>query len=429
MKHLGHLVLTFISFTLLSQGVLCAAENQDSFVLDNLVKEALTNNPELNAAKDRWKVYENKIVPAGSLSDPTFSFSLSNYPVDTFQGNEFAMSGKILKLAQSFPFPGKLSARREIATEQSKWFKAVWNEGRLQLTRFVKDAYYLLYYYDKSIAITQKNLQLLKDFTRLTETNYEVGKGLQQDVLKAQVEHSKLTDRLFNLSQQRDSNLAELNRLLNRPTSTQIEKLDDFEPVDIKISLADLQEDSQINRPMYAAYDSLINRYKAEKKLARLDYKPDFKVGLAYSFRESNPADGGTDFAGLEFSMNLPIFQKKRDAAVAEADSGLRMASKQYDDFQNKVHFNIHDAYTQVKKNFAQAQLYKSGIIPQARQVLEASISNYQVGKVNFFSLLDNFMTLYNYEMEYYKVLTDGQRNIARLEAETGQTMRQDMGL
>ncbi|MCG2745729.1 MAG: TolC family protein, partial [Desulfobacteraceae bacterium] len=184
--------------------------------------------------------------------------------------------------------------------------------------------------------------------------------------------------------------------------------------------LADLQKNSETLRPMYAAYRSLIDRYQAQHKLAQLDYKPDFKVGLAYVFREPNRADSGTDFAGIEVAVNLPIFRDKRSAGVAEAEEGGRMSLAQYDDFRNQVLFNIQDAYSQVQTSHDQASLYKNGIIPQAGQALESAINGYQVGKIPFLGLLDNLMTLYNFELQYEKAVSDGQRSLARLEAESG---------
>ncbi len=402
-------------------GVHVSAEmNTSNTVLDELVATALAENPELKAAKERWLLFEKKIVPAGSLTDPSLSFTLNNYPVDTFAGNEFPMTGNVLRLSQSFPFPGKLSAKEEAAEQQALWFKGVWEDGKLQLAGLVKEAYFSVYYFSKAVEITEKNLKLLDDFIRLTETNYEVGKGLQQDVLRAQVERSRLLDRLYSLEQKRESALAELNRLLNRPSSTGLANLADFGISAVDSSLEDLQKKSETNRPMFAAYLALVDRYKAEKKLAQLDYKPDFKVGLAYTVRESNRADDGTDFVGIEFGINLPIFRAKRVAAVEEASAGVQMAHEQYNDFRNKVFFNIHDAYIQLQKKRDQALLYKSGIIPQATQTFEAALSNYQVGKVNFLVLLDSLIDLYDYELDYYKALTDGQRSLARLESETG---------
>ncbi len=363
---------------------------------------------------------EQKVPQAESLEDPVFSLGLNNYPVDTLDGDQTPMTGRVLRLSQKFPFPGKLALRGEIAREQAEWYRAAYQDTRLQLVRMVKEVYYNLYFYDQGIEVIAKNIKLLDDFIHLTETKYKVGTGLQQDVLKAQVERSKLMDRLFTLRQQRQSAQANLNSLLARPTGTGIPAPTELQVQAVALTLDALQEKSSTERPMYAAYTSLVNKYQAQKKLAEKDFLPDFSVGAAYTIRRENMVDDGTDFVGLEFSMNLPIYRQKRHAAVAEAESGVRMALQQYDNFRSQVYYNIHDTYAKMEKNGNLIRLYKSGIIPQANQAFQSAVSAYQVGKVDFLSLLDSLLTLYRYDLEYYRVVADYERDIARLESESG---------
>ncbi len=399
---------------------MASAENESLPGLEKLIGIALSENPELQAAEARARSFESKVVPAGSLNDPALSLALSNYPIDTFSDNQTPMTGKIIRLTQELPFPGKLAAREEVATEQARWYRALAEESRLQLVKGVKEAYYNYYYFDRAVAITGKNLGILDDFIRLTESSYSVGKGLQQDVLKAQVERSRLLDRLYTIRQQRETALAALNRLANRDPDAPLAELPEILPVASGQTPEELRSIAASDRPMVAAYNSLVERYRAQKKLARLDYRPDFKVGLAYTQREPSGSDPGTDFAGVEFGFNLPVWRAKRSAAVTEAQSGEEMALAQYRDFLNQVAFNIQDAWSQLKTSVDQANLYKTGIIPQAAQALESARGAYQVGRLGFLPLLDNLMLLYNYELQYQKVLSDGQRSLARLEAESG---------
>ncbi len=201
----------FVSGLLLSNNLVQAAD------LDLLVQEALTNNPDLAVAKARWEQATYKSPQVGSLKDPVLSFALSNYPNDNFSSDETAMTGNEVKLAQAFPFPGKLENRSALANEQARWFEAVYQDKHFQIARKVKDAWYRLYFKEKAIVVTERNMALVDDIIRLTEVRYETGSGLQQDVLKAQVQRSKLMERLMTLRQKRSVVQADLNRLLNRP--------------------------------------------------------------------------------------------------------------------------------------------------------------------------------------------------------------------
>ncbi|MDY0213246.1 MAG: TolC family protein [Desulfuromonadaceae bacterium] len=421
-----HKFLITVTFLLVSLSAFAAAESFPLFAppLEALVNEALANNPDLKAARERWQMYEHKVLPAQSLDDPRLSLSFSSYPVDSFQSDETNMTGNDLRIEQSFPFPGKLDAKGKAAQQQALWYKGVYEDARMQLAMQVKDTWYNLYYQDRAIAITLKNIALLDDFTHLTATRYEVGAGLQQDVLKAQIESSKLTERLLTLRQQRISLLVEFNRLLARQSTSPLKLPEKIEIQEVTTDVTRLQEEASTHRPLFASYSSLIDQYQAQKNLAELDYYPDFNVFVGYRVRDNNLPDGGTDYLSAGVSINLPIWREKRGAQVAEASSGIHMARRQYDNFRAQVFANIHDVHAQLEKNHTLVDLFESGILPQAQQTFEASLMAYQVGDVDFLSLLDSLLTLYRYEIDYYRSVSDYQRSIAGLEAISGVALK-----
>ncbi len=134
---LKRLLLAALLFAI-SSGPAISAAGEQTGLLNSLVGIALRDNPELLAARARWQIYRNRIVPAAALDDPTLSFSLNNYPVDTFRDDETPMTGKVFKLSQRFPFPGKLAARQDAARLLALWYKGVYEDGRLALARQVK---------------------------------------------------------------------------------------------------------------------------------------------------------------------------------------------------------------------------------------------------------------------------------------------------
>lgn len=387
--------------------------------LDLLVQEALANNPDLAAAKARWKQFTYKTPQVGSLQDPVLSFTFASYPNDSLSSSETPMTGNELKLAQMFPFPGKLEARTDLANEQAKWFEAVYREQHLQIARKVKDAWYRFYYNGQAIAVTERNLALVDDIIRLTEVRYETGSGLQQDVLRAQVQRSKLMERLMTLRQQRKVIQTALNRLLNRPSGGTYDAPTELELVTIDQNLESFQQAGSEKRPMNSAYQSLIKRYRYQGRLAELDDYPDVTVFASWRFRDDALPDGGTDFISAGVSVNLPVYRDKRRAAKAEAQAAVRMAERQSEDFRNTVAESIQNAYVRMEETRTQAELYRKGIIPQTSQSFQSALGSYQVGRLEFISLLDALMTTYQAEMEYYRISSEYMRSLAWLEAET----------
>ena len=301
-----------------------------------------------------------------------------------------------------------------------RWFASAYQDARLQIRQRVKDAWYRLLFQRKAMELTRRNLALLDDFIRLTETRYEVGKGLQQNVLRAQLQRSKQLDMLLELEQQEAATLAELNSLAGRETDQELEIDAELSGSEADFQLSELQQLAEEKRPMFASYAALIDQYKAERALAKLDYRPDFTLWAGYRFRDDGLPDGGTDFISAGLSFNLPVRRERRVAAVAEADSSLRMAYQRRNDFRNTVNLAIHRALTKYQQASKLVALYESGILPQANQTFESSLSAYQVDKVDFLTLLDAVMSLYRYEIDHARALSDQQRSRAQLEAAAG---------
>lgn len=387
--------------------------------LQQLLLEA-DQNPALQSAFAQIAVAESRIKQQNSLPDPVLSLSLQSYPLDSFSTNQSPMTGNEVRLAQKFPFPGKLKTKEKIAIEKQRWYSAAYQDARLQLRGQVKDAWFRLLYLRQAVELTDRNLQLLDDFTRLTETRYAVGKGLQQAVLKAQLQYSKQLREKIDLQQNMEMTVAELNSLVGRNTDEKLETEVTLVAHKGTYQLATLRQQVEQNRPIFEAYASLIDQYKAQSQLAKLDYKPDFTLWSSYRWRDDSLADSGTDFVSVGISFNLPLRKESRSAAVAEAESSVRLAYQQANDFRNQVDLSLQQTFIRYQQAGELIELYSGGIIPQANQTFQATLSAYQVDQVGFLELLDSLMSLYRYQIEYVKAMSDQQRSFSQIEAAVG---------
>jgi len=127
------------------------------------------------------------------------------------------------------------------------------------------------------------------------------------------------------------------------------------------------------------------------------------------------------DMNGVTFSVNIPVFYKaKQRKGVAEATETLLGTEKMRDNRLNEIRFELKQQYLGAKASERLLTLYSKGVVPQSSLALESSMASYQVGSVDFLSLLANFTTLLDYETEYYRQLADYQTAIAQIEALTG---------
>lgn len=394
----------------------------DVLILDDLIGTAIEKNPQLQSLYSTTQADSTKISQSGALPDPILSLNLLNLPTNSFAFDQEPMTGKQIALRRLFPFPGKLSLKEDISTEGASISTANFLEYQNKLIQDLKLAYYDLFFIDKSIEITGKNQQLLREFTEIAESKYKVGRGLQQDVLKAQVEFSKMIDKLIQLDQQRDVKEAQLNTFLNQPVDRTLGKTVEPGFSVLGYSLDTLQIVAKLNRPLLIGWESVKKQSKLKIDLAKKDYWPNIGVFVAYTQRdELENGNPGYDFVSGGISLNIPIYSgSKQSKKVEETIFTKSMIDNRYSQVLNQVNFEIENKLTSIEKNAKLVELFKTGIIPQASQSLESAMIGYQNDKVDFLTLINNQITLFNYEMDYYRVISDYNKDVASLEYITG---------
>jgi cobalt-zinc-cadmium efflux system outer membrane protein len=393
--------------------------------LSRLIDSAIANNPELKASDARWQMFKNRVSHAGRLEDPMLTLKIQNGIVnDPFNFRKDSMTQKVVGISQQVPFWGKRKLREEVAEREAESYWWLVEERKLELAKMVKETWYQLYAVDKSLQIVGKNISIMDDFITLAETKYSVGQGAQQDLFKAQVERSRLLDMQIVLTQQRKSLQANLDALLSRPSETPIGAIPDFGIKPLMRSYDELRNIACENRPMIKSLNALIDKGTAGRKLAEKEYWPDFNVSFEYMQRDRFEGSAGDDMYALGVTFNLPVQRHHRHEMVAESDAEARMAAEELKALKNSIGSGVTDLLAQIERRRKQFELYRDGIIPQAEQSLESATIGYRVGKIDFLTLLDSRVTLFNYEREYYDALADYQMKLAQLEALVGKVLQ-----
>ncbi len=408
----------WLFFLLICVGIGVGQETQNVLVLENLIEEGLENNPQVKAFFTKSRADEARVPQAGSLPDPMVSLNVLNLPVDNFVFDQEPMTGKQLAVKQTFPFPGKLSIKENIARKGANVSKANWQELRWQLIRNIKVTYYNLYFIDEAIETTEKNRKLLTEFVNIAEQKYAVGRGLQQDVLKAQVELSKMEDKLIDLRQKREEVESRMNALLNRPIDQPLGKTARLAYKPFSLNRVDLEQLVLNNKPLFKAWESRIDQSKEKISLAEKQYWPDFSVFAAYSQRDVLQSGiGGADFLSAGVTLNIPLyFWRKQRKRVEETTLLKQSVEERYQNVKLQTFSALDNAISEHLKLDERVDLYESGIIPQATQALQSAMIGYQTDKVDFLTLVNNQMTLFNLELEYARILSDYNKNVAELE-------------
>ncbi len=392
--------------------------------LSDAVAIAVADNPGLAAMRARAEAMAAIPEQQGTLPDPVLSFNALNFPVDTFSRSQEGMTQLQIGLGQKFPFPGKLGLREDAASAEARAAGKEVEESRLWLVRNVRNRWWRLFYIDQALTIIDNNKELLRQFVEIAQTKYKVGKGLQQDVLLAQLELSKLLDQEIRLAGMRRNEEARLNALLNWPTERRLvlAPLPDERLPALRAETL-LHRQAETSRPLLLAQQHRIDAARSRVELAKKDYYPDFNLGVVYGFRDGLNPDGSAraDMASLRLSMNLPLYSgSKQDKAVDQRNSELLQQNYKLADTREQIFAQISQSLADYRRASEQVMLFKRGIIPQSRQTVDSMLAGYQVNKVDFLNLVRAQLTLYNYEIQYWLSFTSAHQALATLESVVG---------
>ncbi|MFQ5519398.1 MAG: TolC family protein [Mariprofundus sp.] len=398
---------------------------EELLTVEHAVELALSENPALAAQGAHAQAVRAIAPQVGSLPDPILSLNALNLPLDSLSVSQENMTQMQLGFSQAIPFPGKLALREGAANSLADAAEHNADEFRQQLRSRVKASWWNLFYLDRALETVARNKQLMRQFIRIAESKYKVGKGLQQDVLLAQLELSKLHDIAISLKAARKQQTASLNALLNRPASRPVHL-----PQTVDESLPQLAEESVLaeqaltSRPLLSGQHKYIESAQTRVALAEKDYYPDFNLGAAYGLRSGvNPASGLSrpDFASIKLSMKLPFFTgTKQSSHLDQRKAELARTQFSYQDAKDAVLAEVSQALAAYEKAREQGSLFKTGIIPQARLTVASMLAGYQVNKVDFLNLVQAQVTLYNYETQYWRALAEANQSLAHLLAAMG---------
>jgi outer membrane protein TolC len=394
-----------------------------SVSLGELIEQALAENPEIKAMQRNFDMMQARIPQAKALPDPMLEYGYAGNivpvpPFDLQKGD--SSSARMLSFSQEIPFPGKLALKGKMARAEaeSEWWN--YEQTRLNVVAEVKDAYFEYYYLDKAIDTVTRSKALLEKFAKISEARYSVGKGIQQDVLKAQVEISKLIDQLTVLEQRRQTAVAKINSMLYRDTEWPLGKPEEVKLEAVTQVLGELNELALANYPGLKAQRRKIDREQFGVELAEKEKYPDFNVKFGYQNRAGMP-----DMYGLSVGMTIPLyFGQKQRPAIAEATASKAAEQKRLENVTTLLLYRVKERYTAATTAVRLAKLYGTTIIPQSTLSLESAIAGYEVGSVDFLTLMDNLITLLNYQLSYYEQVSNVERAMAQLEPLVGVSLR-----
>ncbi len=399
---------------------LSSAAERPATPLGRLVEEAAASNPEVLAAEHGWRAaaeipQQARALPETQLSVQELSVG-SPRPLAGFNHSDFAYVG--VGASQDLPYPGKRALRTAVAAHQAESLHEAVGAVRRRVVEALKLAYYRLAYLQQTVGILERHDGLLRQIEQAAELRYGVGQGAQQDVLRAQLQHSRILQEVAMHHQEEGQLQAQLKQTLNRPQTAPDIVAEPLLPTVLLRSGADLLQQAAAQNPDLRARRESLRGKQTQVELAHRELRPDFNLQATVEHTGSQ----FRDYYLASFGIRLPN-RGRRAAELAEAEQERARAEQELQAEAQRVGSEIAQQLALLRGSEERLEIYDQGLIPQAAATFQAGIAAYQSNRQDFASLLGNFLDVLELNLERRRELADHESTLARLERLTGATL------
>jgi len=388
--------------------------------LQSLIAEARQSNASIKASE--MAVATARYAPKQASALPDTEFMLQHFSVGSprpfagYSNSDFAYMG--FGASQETPYPGKRGlranvAQHEVAISGAEKEVVTWNV----ITR-LKLAYFQLAASQQVIAILERNQETAEQMQQAAEARYGVGQGTQQEVLRAQLQRTRLLNDISMQRREQAQAEAILKALLNRPVGSadliaeplRLRQLPETET--LAHTLSGKNPDLQVN-------SERISQGHAAVELAHREKKPDFAVQYMWQ----HTASEFRDYYMATFSIKLPNRSRVR-AMEGEAQTKVAQAESEKQARLKQMESDLGEQIAIAQTSEQQLKVYDDGLIPQSEAALNAGLAGYRSGKQEYQGLLASFSDTLQLAIEREQTLAEHESALARIEGLIGEELQ-----
>jgi cobalt-zinc-cadmium efflux system outer membrane protein len=380
--------------------------------LRELIQEAEQKNPQIAASFHAWQASRNVPKQASALPETQLSvqqFSVgSPRPFAGYSNSDFAYIG--FGASQDIPYPGKRQLRARVAEHEADSMEAQTDSVRRTVVGNLKMVYFRLAYIQQTLGVLQRSDALLNQVQEASEARYRVGQGNQQDVLKAQLQHTKILQEIAHHHQEEGLLEAQIKQILGRPQESADIVAETLLFRSLPYTAAELLQRAREQNPDVHSKQASIRQEETKVELAHKNFRPDFNVQYTYEHNASQ----FRDYYMATFGIRLPN-RGRQKAELAEAQENQERARKELDAESQRVLSEVQQQYVRAKTSEERMNIYRDGLVPQSEATFQSALSAYQSNRQDFESLLSGFLDVLNLDLEYRNELVEHESALAEL--------------
>jgi outer membrane protein TolC len=397
------IILFMISLTCRSQTV------------DDYLKEALKNNPGVQAKYSEYKAALEIVLQVGSLPDPVFDLGIPITPVETNTGPVRTK----MSIMQMFPWIGTLGLKKDASALEAKARYETFVSAKNDLVYKVKKVLFRLYEINRSIDISQANIETLRKYTQLTMSGGKMEKSKMLDAIRIQLSIIQSETDLKILKDRKRPLEVEFNNLLNREADVPVVAPKSLDITEIEtLSL----RDSLLNNPAMKKVGYHLQASTIGEKIRYYEGLPTFGAGFDYLIigkADDEVKNSGRDAFMPVVSVSIPMYRKKNDAALRESKFLQEAYSHSKNDIKNILLTELEEGLFNYRSAWESLQLSISEV-SKTDQVLRLLISEYSKSGTDFVEVLRMQQQKFQYNLEKEKAIVNLNIAIARIEYLTG---------
>jgi outer membrane protein, heavy metal efflux system len=387
--------------------------------LDQYLQTAIEQNPELQSMRAMTEADREKVRETGLLMDPEITVMYDFNPMMyNSQLGRFSVSAM-----QMFPWFGTLEARRDIQRTEVEVRRAQISSRQLDILRDLQLIWFEIADIRQQIRITEETLELVRDLEKLVEARYETGRAGQADILRIQMEEQRLNTGIENLQDRVNPLKAQFNELLNRDASADIKTTDQIELRKLIYSGDELRSLIKEQNPQFDGIAAERSGAEKERRLAELEGRPSFGIGLEVMGRDFGPMsmfpDSKESVIGMA-TVRMPLFRSRYDSQKRQADYRIQSLDLQLEQTENRLITELETAMEENRSSERSVHLLDEELVPRAEQALRILSEEYTVGRARFDELLQIQRELLDLELERIEAVVGQNRAVIRIESLIG---------
>jgi len=394
---------------------------QQTLSLQQAIRYAVNNDPWLKGNKLNEQALLAESVADGELPDPSLRVGLLNLATDTFDFDQEPMSQFTVGLAQTFPRGDTLKLKRRQKREQSAAYPFLRADRKARGALKVSLLWLDIYLAQQSVALIENNRYLFEQLVDVAHANYTATSGStrQQDVIRAELELSRLKDRLSHLWQDHDTAQQALGEWLSAELVNRVFP-DNLQNNALTASGFDDQQQTMariVQHPRVLAIDRKIESITTGLELAHQQYKPEWGINAAYAYRDDAPGgDGRADFVSMGITVDLPLFTANRqDQRVSAASHRRAAAQTERDLLLRELLSGYQQAGAELLRLDEREKLYQQYLLPQMHDQADATLSAYTSDGGDFAEVMRARIAELNTKIMALQLKVKRQKTLAKM--------------